>query len=64
MLLTEWNWDDALEVRYKEGREEGHEEGLEESRIQIARKMKTAGRPLSEITEFTGLSPEAIEQIE
>jgi predicted transposase/invertase (TIGR01784 family) len=28
MLLTEWNWDDALEV----AREEGHEEGREESR--------------------------------
>jgi hypothetical protein len=23
MLLTEWNWDDALDVRFEEGREEG-----------------------------------------
>ena len=23
MLLTEWNWDDALAVRYEEGHEEG-----------------------------------------
>jgi len=28
MLLTEWNWDDALEV----AREEGWEDGLEEGR--------------------------------
>jgi hypothetical protein len=28
MLLTEWNWDEALEV----AREEGHEEGMEKSR--------------------------------
>jgi flagellar biosynthesis/type III secretory pathway protein FliH len=30
MLLTEWNWDDALAVREEEGREEGRKEGLEE----------------------------------
>jgi flagellar biosynthesis/type III secretory pathway protein FliH len=29
MLLTEWNWDDALEVRWQEGLEEGLEKGLE-----------------------------------
>jgi hypothetical protein len=27
MLLTEWNWDDAIAVQRKEGREEGREEG-------------------------------------
>ena len=27
MLMTEWNWDDALEVRWEEGREEGRGEG-------------------------------------
>jgi predicted transposase/invertase (TIGR01784 family) len=30
MLMKEWNWDDALAVRYREGREEGIEEGREE----------------------------------
>ena len=29
MLMTEWNWDDALDVRYEEGREEGIEQGIE-----------------------------------
>jgi hypothetical protein len=32
MLLTEWNWDDALEVARAEGWEDGHEEGMNESR--------------------------------
>ncbi|MDR1948086.1 MAG: Rpn family recombination-promoting nuclease/putative transposase [Spirochaetaceae bacterium] len=32
MLLTEWNWDDALAVSREEGREEGLEEGLEKGR--------------------------------
>ena len=32
MLLTEWNWDDALEVAREEGREDGLEEGREEGR--------------------------------
>jgi SOS response regulatory protein OraA/RecX len=30
MLLTEWNWDDALAVRWEEGREEGSEKGKKE----------------------------------
>ena len=30
MLMTEWNWDDALAVRFEEGREEGMEKGREE----------------------------------
>ncbi|MDR1949740.1 MAG: hypothetical protein LBQ38_10130 [Spirochaetaceae bacterium] len=29
MLLTEWNWDDALAVREEEGREEGQNMVLE-----------------------------------
>jgi predicted transposase/invertase (TIGR01784 family) len=43
-----------------EGRAEGRAEGLQEGIHEIARKMKKAGRPLSEITEFTGLPTEAI----
>jgi hypothetical protein len=39
MLFTEWNWDDALAVRYEEGREEGwgkgREEGWEKSRKEM-----------------------------
>ena len=67
MLLTEWNWDDALDVRYEEGLEEGREEGIEkghtEEKLEIARKMKNAGRPISEIEEFTGLSSESIKEL-
>ena len=32
MLMTEWNWDDALAYRFEEGREEGWEDGLKEGR--------------------------------
>jgi hypothetical protein len=32
MLMKEWNWDDALAVRYREGYEEGWEGGREELR--------------------------------
>jgi predicted transposase/invertase (TIGR01784 family) len=38
-------------------------EGREEGILEIARKMKNAGRPFSEIMEFTGLPLDAIEQI-
>ena len=39
------------------------EEGIEQGKIEIAQKMKTAGRPKTEIIEFTGLSPETIERL-
>jgi len=37
------------------------EKGRTEERLEIARKMKNAGRPLNEIMEFTGLPAESIE---
>jgi predicted transposase YdaD len=42
-----------------EGRAEGKAEGI----LEIARKMKQAERPFSEIAEFTGLSPKAIQKL-
>jgi len=39
------------------------EQDIYNAQKQIAHKMKNAGRPLSEIQEFTGLSIEAIEQL-
>jgi len=66
---------EGLEQGHQEGLERGHQEGIEQGRqegrqegradekLEIARKMKNAGRPLSEITEFTGLPTETIEQL-
>jgi predicted transposase/invertase (TIGR01784 family) len=39
------------------------EEGHAEEKLEIAGKMKKAGRPLSEIVEFTGLPAKTIEQL-
>jgi predicted transposase/invertase (TIGR01784 family) len=44
----------------KKGIKEGIKEGHAEKALEIARKMKAAGRPLSEIMEFTGLTEESI----
>ena len=63
MLMTEWNWDDAKQVWQEEAREEGIEQGEKKRNTEIALKMKTAGRPLEEIADFTSLSTEAIEQL-
>jgi predicted transposase/invertase (TIGR01784 family) len=66
---------DAREEGLREGRNEGRNEGLAEGlaegiqqgiqqgTLEIARKMKNAGRPLSEISEFTGLPAATIEQM-
>ena len=55
MLITEWNWDDALAVRY----EEGLEEGLETT----ARNAFAKGIPLELIHEITGLDFDILENI-
>jgi flagellar biosynthesis/type III secretory pathway protein FliH len=39
MLLTEWNWDDALAVRWEEGLERGLEEGLQKGENKKAREL-------------------------
>ena len=38
-------------------------EGIAETNLEIARKMKKAGKPINEIMEFTGLPPETIERL-
>ena len=60
MLMTEWNWDDALDVRFEEGREEGLEEGRTEKTLEIARKMKELGDSPEKIHAITGISPDNI----
>jgi len=47
----------------RKGRAEGLAEGHADKALEIARKMKNAGRPLSEIAEFTGLPAESIERL-
>jgi predicted transposase/invertase (TIGR01784 family) len=41
-------------------RQEGHAEGVAENKLAIARKMKQAGRPFTEIAEFTGLTEDEV----
>lgn len=45
------------------GKREGVTEGRETATSQIAHKMKQAGRSVSEIIEFTGLTAEEIEEL-
>jgi predicted transposase/invertase (TIGR01784 family) len=47
----------------KKGRAKGRAEGQAREKLEIARKMKQAGRPFTEIAEFTGLPPETIIQM-
>jgi predicted transposase/invertase (TIGR01784 family) len=47
----------------RHARDEGEAKGEAKKAIEIARKMKNAGRPLNEIMEFTGLPAESIEKM-
>jgi len=51
------------EAARQEGLAEGQTKGREEACYDFARKMKNAGRPLNEIVEFTGLSPDIINKL-
>jgi predicted transposase YdaD len=55
MLMTEWKMEDALAVRYEEGREEGREE--------IARNALAKGVSVELIHSITGLDIEAIKNL-
>ncbi|MDR1148009.1 MAG: hypothetical protein LBK66_05200 [Spirochaetaceae bacterium] len=55
MLLTEWNWEDALQVRWEEGKEEGKEE--------IAKNLLFEGASPEFVRKITGLDIESITQL-
>ena len=58
-LKNQLDWQASMVGAKREGRAEGRAEGI----LEIARKMKNAGRPLREIEEFTGLPTETIETL-
>jgi predicted transposase/invertase (TIGR01784 family) len=71
MLLEDITVEDEIEAAREEGMEDGIEIGVEKgigigserSRLEIARKMKIAGKPLNEIADFTGLPTEEIKKL-
>ena len=52
MLITEWNWDDALAVRFEEGREEGI--------VLAALNALAKGFSIEAVHDITGLDTEKI----
>ena len=46
-----------------DGHDEGLTEGIAESKVEIARKMKNAGMPFTEIEKYTGLSLDKVESL-
>ncbi|MDR2376073.1 MAG: Rpn family recombination-promoting nuclease/putative transposase [Treponema sp.] len=62
MLTTEWNWNDAKEVWYNEGREEGLEKGREKGREEIAKAALAKGMSPAMVSDITGLDLETIKK--
>jgi predicted transposase YdaD len=60
MLLTEWSWDDALDVRFEEGREEGGEKRAEE----IARNLLAEGSTPEFVQKTTRLDIDTIKKLQ
>jgi len=55
--MTEWNWDDALAVRY----EEGHDDGCEDEKLEIAMNALAEGLVPELVQKITGLDMDTIE---
>lgn len=67
MLLGDWNWDDALAVRYEEGVGKGFAKGVAigetKGLLQAARQMKAEKMGSDLISRVTGLSEIEIERL-
>ena len=63
MLLTDWNWDEAMEVAKEEAWQDGREEGKEEEAFNIAKKLLAMGLDLDMISKGTGLTTEQIQHL-
>ena len=67
MLFRELTREEDMEISRLDGFDEGLSQGLEQGRadmrIELARNMKSNGRPIEQISEDTGLSAEEIEKI-
>jgi predicted transposase/invertase (TIGR01784 family) len=63
LLKSELDYQSGMVDARRKGLAEGIQEGHAEKALEIARKMKNAGRPLSEIAEFTGLDIGTLEQL-
>ena len=63
MLILDWNMEDALAVRYEEGKEEGREEGREKGREEIAQSALAKGLPLDVVHDITGIDIEILKNI-
>jgi len=68
MLMTEWNWDDALAFRYKEGWQgglkEGWQGGREEGLETTARNALAEGASIEFVHKITGLDMEALAKLQ
>lgn len=58
------DYQNTMDLKFKEGREEGREEGKTQALLETARNMKTRGFDPKTIAEVTGLSPEQIQSLE
>jgi predicted transposase/invertase (TIGR01784 family) len=64
MLMTEFNLDDALDVRYEEGWEDGREEGRLNEKLEIARNLLAEGSSLEFVKKITELDLDTLKDLQ
>jgi predicted transposase YdaD len=67
MLLTDWDWNVALDVSKEEGFEMGWDKGMEKGEVvaaeKIARAMKEEGADINFIAKVTNLPIDTIQRL-
>ena len=61
--MAEMDLTSGLNQARREGKMEGITEGKEEEKLEIARKLKSMGIPIPQISESTGLTVEVIKKL-
>jgi predicted transposase/invertase (TIGR01784 family) len=59
----EMDYRSGMHASHRKGYQEGIQAAEQRAELALARRMKAHGRPLAQIVEDTGLSPEEIENL-
>jgi len=63
LMKGELDWRSGMRDAKREGYKEGRDEGRNEEKLENARRMKADNMPVSQISKYTGLSAEIIDQL-
>ena len=62
-MMTENDYRNTIDFARDEGRAEGHAAGLAEGKAEVARNLLASGMAADQVSAFTGLTAEQLEEL-